>query len=101
MKRLIFTFLMVFAAWQGFAQEKDYPKTSREAQKSFFYPNPVDDFIIMAETVPAGQLMIYDISGREIKRFYYSGEGLINLQDLRKGVYVIKISRFSALLKKT
>ena len=75
-----------------------------------FYPNPVNDklFINLANFIAdKGQIIIYDVLGREINKqaiHIYRGENeyALNIADLRSGFYFVKIlstGRQDAVLK--
>jgi hypothetical protein len=58
------------------------------AQKTFFYPNPVQDNIYF--NTKSGIASIYDITGKKIfSQSFLSGQ--INLASLKPGIYVIKL----------
>ena len=54
------------------------------------YPNPVKDNLNIF-TEEAGLGVLYDINGKELKRFTLNnGENKVNLSNLSKGVYILK-----------
>jgi hypothetical protein len=66
--------------------------TNAESKKTSFsiYPNPTKESINIF-TEEAGIGVLYDINGKEIKRFTIrNGENKISLSKLSKGVYILK-----------
>lgn len=66
--------------------------TNAESKKTLFsiYPNPTKESINIF-TEEAGIGVLYDINGKEIKRFTIrNGENKISLSKLSKGVYILK-----------
>ena len=66
--------------------------TSNENLKTSFliYPNPVKEYLNIF-TEQKGNSVLYDINGKEIKRFIINnGDNRINLSNLSKGIYILK-----------
>ena len=54
------------------------------------YPNPVTDILTVRSKLPLISIEIYNILGQEVKQAYSNFEN-INLVDLSRGVYMIKV----------
>jgi hypothetical protein len=60
-----------------------------------FYPNPVSNILYVnnPENVAIRKIAIYDLSGRKIiEKHCYENDGHINLSNIEKGMYIIKIN---------
>jgi hypothetical protein len=53
------------------------------------YPNPVKDIVHIQSSATIEQVAIYDMSGRMLRQVQMTND--IPVQDLARGVYVIKI----------
>jgi len=82
-----------FAAWKdvnistGLAEQQ-------ENNNIFFYPNPVDNFLIFPCTEKNARVEIYDLKGTCLFSEMISGENLcqLNVSFLNTGVYMVNIS---------
>ena len=54
------------------------------------YPNPVTDILTVRSKLSLISIEIYNILGQEVKQAYSNFEN-INLVDLSRGVYMIKV----------
>jgi len=57
--------------------------------KTYFYPNPVNDFVHLDRKYELVQL--FDMKGRKILEAKH--EDLLNVSDLQKGMYIIKLKK--------
>lgn len=66
------------------------------------WPNPVDDvFYIKSQTlITNATFIIYDVNGKVVKRNTLSNSNSINISDLSKGIYILKISTNGGVLTK-
>jgi len=57
------------------------------------YPNPANDFITI-KNIPEGRSLvsIYSITGSKITSLYVSGDEQINVSNLSKGLYLMKVN---------
>lgn len=55
------------------------------------YPNPVSEILSVESRFPLKRIEIYNLLGQEVKEVHSNFE-TINLRDLSKGIYMIKIS---------
>ncbi len=66
------------------------------------YPNPAHDFIVIANKAKQSysqRVEIYDFTGKIVKQFKIQNSELkINIGDLRKGVYIIRIGQNKQIL---
>jgi hypothetical protein len=68
-----------------------------EAKTAMLYPNPASEYVIVSGIADNMQGQIVDILGQKIKTFKTSDSGAINVQELAKGTYFIKIEGLKAL----
>jgi CubicO group peptidase (beta-lactamase class C family) len=70
----------------------------------FFYPNPANETITISNSSTLqgnSNLSIYDVLGNEISNFDIKNEQTIDISQLAKGIYTIKLgSKISKLIKK-
>ena len=56
------------------------------------YPNPANDIIHVESELPIEQVVIYDISGRQLRQIQNPDNGTFSIGELSNGIYWIKIS---------
>ncbi|WP_417941720.1 LamG-like jellyroll fold domain-containing protein [Flavobacterium sp. RS13.1] len=61
------------------------------------YPNPSSDFIQISELAQTGNYKIYTVSGAEVKSGTVDNNSKINIQNLTKGAYLLKLNGGKAI----
>jgi hypothetical protein len=57
-------------------------------------PNPTRDFIIIENNkAGAGEIEIFSLTGKSIKRTIFSNNQKINISELKPGIYILKIEQ--------
>lgn len=60
-------------------------------EKLIIYPNPTSDYFKISEDSEVGKVAIYNIAGKELKRFdHYPGQ-IHNVESLRKTLYLVRL----------
>lgn len=61
-----------------------------KTEKFLIFPNPAKKYVTIFTEIDAINIL-FDISGKEIKRFHITnGDNKINISDLHKGIYILK-----------
>ena len=55
------------------------------------FPNPVQDVFQLTHPEKVKYISIYNIPGKEIKRFEVRGNNTFSINDLSKGIYIIRL----------
>ncbi|MBQ4805142.1 DUF5011 domain-containing protein [Aquimarina sp. MMG015] len=68
--------------------------TEENQQTNFeLYPNPAKDYFQISGLLDQTEVSIYTINGIEVNRAIIDSSGLIDIQDLSNGVYLIRIEK--------
>ena len=54
------------------------------------FPNPANEFISIKNIQPGTQVKIYNLSGIMVANIIYPASGHININNLQKGLYIVK-----------
>ena len=83
----------VFVAFNNFVVKANYVPTvainTVAAAEFSVYPNPVNDVLNVACEAGVANVAIFDIAGRMVK---VSNEDVINVSDLKAGMYIVKVT---------
>lgn len=97
-KTLLFTSFLSFCLF-GYSQNsnviKDLNSTSTSLNQNplsiSVYPNPATHYFRVTEHDNIEELIITDLMGKKVKSYPYQSDAQYNIQDLRKGMYLIQI----------
>lgn len=64
------------------------------------YPNPATHYFRVTEHDNIQELIITDLMGKKVKSYPYQRDAQYNVQDLRKGMYLIQIVSLDAKVLK-
>ena len=98
MKKALLMFFMVSFLSLSFGQADGVP-VNGPVKKALFqdnlsisiFPNPAFDYIKINENDNIKEIVITDLMGKTLKRFVYARGVQYNIQDLRKGMYLVQI----------
>ena len=106
-RRILFIFCLSFCTL-GFAQSSndsgDRNETNalqvRTSTSISIFPNPATHYFKVTDNDNIQQLVITDLLGKKVKMFPYAPETQYDVQDLRKGMYLVQIiSKDQKILK--
>ena len=75
------------------------PLTNNEFENEIFahYPNPVTDFLYLKHNQPLERITVFSALGQQIKSYIvYGNETNIDMTDLKRGIYFVKVSTSNA-----
>ena len=65
------------------------------------YPNPVNDYLkIKVLSEDEYELIVYDLTSRRIFVNQFSGNSIVNLEELSKGIYIYELRNKDTIIKK-
>ena len=97
-RRILFIICLSFCT-MGFAQstndngDRNEPNVIevRISTAISIFPNPATHYFKVTNNDNIQQLVVTDLLGKKVKMFSYASEKQYNVQDLRKGMYLVQI----------
>ena len=62
------------------------------------YPNPVRDYFYLNGVLENAKISIFDLNGKLINTAFYLEGEIINVENLSKGIYILKIENLNKLI---
>jgi hypothetical protein len=69
-----------------------------DVEKALFYPNPVKDGYFYCTAPPGENILIYDAAGRRLKSHTVGENHMVDVSDLRTGIYLVAGNGFRTKL---
>jgi len=97
-RRILFIFCLSFCTL-GFAQSsgtaagENDPNVlhNRSSTSISVFPNPATHYFKVTDNDDIKELVVTDLLGKKVKLFRYEPEAQYDVQDLRKGMYLVQI----------
>ena len=77
----------------------DIPVNASTISLSVF-PNPATDYLTILTSEKEMQIKLFDITGKLIKEFTYSGNAILDVSDCNPGMYFLQCSNGSSVINK-
>lgn len=98
MRKIVLLVVCLAPSFAAIGITKDFPLLCLETPVIVdnptikIFPNPATDYIELSDTDKVSQIVIYNLTGREMKRFdAFSGEKYY-VGDLPKGLYLVQLT---------
>ena len=87
---IAFSFLVLIPTEMAMGQINKIDPTIKKAEISIF-PNPVQDIFQLSHPDLVKSISINNIAGREVRRFEVRGKNTFVIDDLSKGIYIVRL----------
>lgn len=98
MKQSLLLVIFMILGTAAFAQLAVNPKADiKEIKRAGdklelqLYPNPTTDYISLNDNDQVDELVVYNLLGRQVRRFTYAKGEKYNVEDLPKGMYLVQL----------
>ena len=87
---IIFLFLVIVPMKMTMGQNQMIDPTIKKVQINIF-PNPVQDEFQISHPEIVKSISINSIAGKEVRRFKVRGNSTFSIDDLSKGIYIVRL----------